>query len=103
VLEYLLVDVIAIVMPLAIGFATVPVIDSVKRASAFIDSQPAAVKQGLTASVAAALTLAARLLETQLPAELALWDATTVDALVSAVFAMAIKHSRKITETKPDA
>lgn len=102
-LESLMVDLIAIVMPLAIGFATVPVIDAAKRASAFIDSQPAAVKQGLTASVAAALTLLARLLETQLPAELALWDATTIDALVSAVFAMAIKHSQKIAETKPDA
>jgi hypothetical protein len=94
----IVVDVVAIVMPLAVGFATVPIIDAAKRASAFIDRQPAAVKQGLTASVAAALTFAARLLEAQIPADMALWDASTVDVLVSSVFAIAIKHSRKLSQ-----
>lgn len=94
----LITDVVSIAMPLAIGFATVPVTDFIKHSLAFLDRQSAPVKQGLTASIAALITLAARLLETTLPADLAVWDASTVDALVSALFAMGIKHSAKITK-----
>lgn len=98
--EQLVADVVSIVMPIVVGFATVPVTDFVKHSLAFIDRQPPAVKQGLTASVAAVITLTARLLETTLPTDLAIWDASTSDALVSALFAMGIKHSRKIKGTE---
>lgn len=94
------VDLVAIVMPLVIGYLTVPITDAIKHATTWMDTQPAAIKQGLAAAVASALTLGARLLETQLPTELALWDATTVDAVVSAVFAMALKHGQHVTQVK---
>ena len=96
-------DAVSIVMPIVVGFLTVPITDAIKHGIKWLDAQPAPVKQGLTAAVAAALTLAARLLETQLPADLALWDASTVDALVSAVFAMAVKHSQKLKAEQPPA
>jgi hypothetical protein len=96
-------DVVSIVMPLVVGYLTVPITDAVKHGVAFIDRQPAAVKQGLTASIAGALTIVARLLETQLPEDLALWDASTADVLVSSVFAMAVKHSRRIKDVAIDA
>lgn len=91
-------DVVSIVMPVVVGFLTVPVTDFVKHSLAFIDRQPAAIKQGLTASVAALITLVARIIETSLPTDLALWDVSTSDALVSALFAMGVKHSMKITK-----
>lgn len=96
-------DVLAIVMPIVVGFLTVPITDTIKHTMAFIDKQPPAVKQGLTAGVAGAITLGARLLETKLPVELHLWDASTADALVSALFAMGIKHSTKIKTVAADA
>lgn len=89
-------DVLAIVLPLLVGYATVPVMDRLKHAVSWIDAQPAAVKQGLVAAIASALTLAARMLQTTLPTDLALWDVTTVDALIAAVVAVAVKQGHQI-------
>lgn len=96
-------DLLSIIMPVVIGFLTVPITDAIKHGVAFIDQQPAAVKQGLTAGVAGAITLVARLLETTLPTDLMLWDASTADALVSALFAMGVKHSTGIKKAGVDA
>lgn len=87
--------ILAIVLPLVVGFATVPVMDAVKRASAFVDKQSPAIKQGLVVAIAAALSLLAKLLETALPTDLASWTPDSVSVLISAIFAMIVKAATK--------
>jgi hypothetical protein len=89
-------DVLSVVLPLVVGYATVPAMDAIKHAVGWIDAQPAAVKQGLVVAIASALTIVARYLQVALPADLVLWDASTIDALVAAVFAVAIKQGQQI-------
>ena len=91
-------DIIAIIMPLAIGFLTMPVMDGIKHTLSFVDKQPASVKQGLVAAIAATITVAARLLETTLPTNLMLWEPETVDTLVAALFAIVLKTAKKMKE-----
>jgi hypothetical protein len=54
-------------------------------------------------AIAGAITLAANRLGVALPTDLALWEPTTIDALVSAVLAMAAKAGDSAKAAKAEA
>jgi hypothetical protein len=87
--------ILAIIIASVVCIATVPLMDAIKKASAFVDAQSAAIKQGLVVAIAAALSLVAKLLETSLPTDLALWTPDSISVLISAVFAMVVKAAAK--------
>jgi len=84
-------DLLTIVGPLLVGVITLVAMDALTRASAWIDRLSPHVKRGVVLAIASAITLLASKLGVVLPTELALWEPSTIDALVSAVLAMAAK------------
>lgn len=90
-----------IATPILVGVITPFVVDALKRASAWLDASPAYVKQAAAIAVAAVATTLGGLLEMgSLPADLAAWDAQTVEALVAGFLAIAIKQHKQLKKAQ---
>jgi hypothetical protein len=93
-----------ILTPIIVGFCTPFVLDAIKRSSAWLDGAPAYVKQGAAVAIAAlATTLGSALQIGSLPADLAQWDAQTVQALVAGFLAIAIKQHAQLKRAQAAA
>jgi hypothetical protein len=90
-LRALLPDLLTILGPLVVGVVTLYAMEWLTQASVWIDTLSPHLKRGVVLAIAGAITLAAARLGVVLPTDLALWEPTTIDALVSAVLAMAAK------------
>lgn len=99
----LLPDLIAILGPLLVAGITYYAVDGLSRASDWIDSLHPHLKRGVVLAIASVITLAASKLAIALPTDLNGWDPTTIDALVSAVLAMATKAGATAKDAKLDA
>lgn len=84
-------DLLTIVGPLIVGVVTLYAMEGLTRASAWIDGLSPHIKRGVVMAIAGLVTLLASRLGVALPTDLALWEPSTVDALVSGVLAMAAK------------
>lgn len=93
-----------ILTPIIVGFLTPFVLDALKRANAWLDTAPAYVKQGAAIAIAALATTLGSWLEVgALPADLAQWDAQTVQALVAGFLAIAIKQHKQLKKAQEAA
>ena len=99
----LLPDLLTIVGPLIIGGVTLYAMEWLTKASAWIDGLSPHLKRGVVLAIAGAITLAASRLGVALPTDLALWEPSTIDALVSAVLAMAAKAGDTAKNAKHEA
>jgi hypothetical protein len=101
----LLPDLLTILGPLLVGVVTLYAMEWLTKASAWIDGLSPHLKRGVVMAIAGAITLAASRLGVALPTDLALWEPSTIDALVSAVLAMAAKagDSAKVAKHAGDA
>jgi NhaP-type Na+/H+ or K+/H+ antiporter len=93
-------DLLTIVGPLLVGVVTLYAMEWLTKASTWIDGLSPHMKRGVVMAIAGAITLAANRLGVALPTDLALWEPTTIDALVSAVLAMAAKAGDSAKEAK---
>ena len=90
-----------ILTPIIVGFLTPFVLDAIKRASGWLDAAPGYVKQAAAIASAAVATTLGGLLEVgTLPADLAAWDAQTVEALVAGFLAIAIKQHKQLRKAQ---
>jgi hypothetical protein len=99
----LLPDLLTILGPLIIGGVTLYSMEWLTKASAWIDGLSPHLKRGVVMAIAGAITLAANRLGVALPTDLALWEPSTIDALVSAVLAMAAKAGDSAKVAKHEA
>jgi hypothetical protein len=99
----LLPDLLTILGPLVVGVATLYVMEWLTRASAWIDGLSPHVKRGVVMAIAGAITLVTNRLGVALPTDLALWEPSTVDALVSGVLAMSAKAGDTAKAAKAEA
>ena len=93
-------DLLTILGPLVVGVVTLYAMEGLTKASAWIDGLSPHIKRGVVMAIAGAITLAANRLGVSLPTDLALWEPTTIDALVSAVLAMAAKAGDTAKDAK---
>jgi hypothetical protein len=96
-------DLLTILGPFIIGGITLYAMEWLTKASAWIDGLSPHLKRGVVMAIAGAITLAANRLGVALPTDLALWEPTTIDALVSAVLAMAAKAGDSAKVAKHEA
>lgn len=90
-----------VLSPILIGVVTPHVLDAIKRVSSTLDAAPAYVKQGAAIAIAAVATALGAVVEMgSLPADLAQWDAKTVEALVAGFLAIAIKQHKQLKKEK---
>jgi hypothetical protein len=101
----LLPELFTILGPLIVGVVTLYAMEWLTKASAWIDGLSPHLKRGVVMALAGAITLAANRLGVALPTDLALWEPTTIDALVSGVLAMAAKagDTARIAKREADA
>ena len=98
-------DLLTILGPLIVGAVTYYATEALTHASRWIDGLSPHIKRGVVMAIAAAITLLASRLGVALPTDLALWEPSTIDALVSGVLAMAAKagDSAKVAKHANDA
>jgi hypothetical protein len=99
----LLPDLLTILGPLLVGAATLSVMDWLTRASAWIDRLSPSLKRGVVMAIAGAITLLTSRLGVALPTDLALWEPSTIDALLSGVLAMSAKAGDTAKVAKAEA
>ena len=99
----LLPDLIAIVGPLLVGALTYYATDWLSAYAAWVNALSPALKRGVVLAIASVVTLLAKLVSVELPTDLAVWDPTTIDALVSGALAMATKAGNTAKAAKHEA
>jgi hypothetical protein len=84
-------DVVAVVTPLVVAVITYYASDWLLAYRHWADRLPADIKRGVVLAVSAIITLMASRLAVALPTDLVAWTPDTIDAVVSAAIAMAMK------------
>ena len=102
-LETLLPDLLTIVGPLLIAAVTYYATEWLTRYAAWVDALSPHLKRGVVLAIASAITLVASRLSVELPTDLARWDPSTIDALVSAILAMSVKAGNTAKAAKAEA
>lgn len=87
--------------PALAGLLTVPILQGIKSVSGFVDRSHAVVKQVAAVVIAFGLTQLGALLGVVLPAELALFDGSSTEALVAAAIAFGVHAGQKARENEP--
>jgi phage-related protein len=87
----ILLAVLALAVPLIIGFIAKPVMSLIKQFMAAVGRLPSIVQQSLVVLIAGAIGLLGNVLQAQLPTDLMLWDAGTVEVLLGAIIAF-LRH-----------
>lgn len=96
-------DLLNILGPLVVAAITYYATDWLLAYRAWSDTLSPALKRGVVLAVASVITLAAKIVSVELPADLALWDPSTIDTLVSAVLAMSVKAGNTAKDAKLEA
>jgi hypothetical protein len=96
-------DLFAILGPLLVGAITYVTTDWITRYAMWVDRLSPPLKRGLVVAIAGVITLVANRLGVALPTDLALWEPSTIDALVSGVLAMAAKAGDTAKQAKATA
>jgi hypothetical protein len=86
--------VLTALLPLLQAFITMPLLDAIKRASGWVDSQSPRVKQLLVFAINAALSAFAAVLGIELPG-LAEWTSVTVTAVLGSSVSLAAHASQQ--------
>jgi hypothetical protein len=93
----------SIVGPLVVAAVTYYAVDGLARWQPWVNSLNPHLKRGVVLAIASAISLVAHYTATTLPTDLELWDPTTIDTLVSAILAMAVKAGETAKVAKSEA
>ena len=96
-------DLLSILSPLIVGVITFYATDALTHAVRWIDALPAHLKRGLAVVIASLLTMGAKWLSIEIPTDLAVWTPDTIDAIVSAGLAMAVKAGNTAKSAKAES
>jgi hypothetical protein len=93
----------SIVGPLVVAGVTYYATDWLARWQPWVNSLNPHLKRGVVLAIASAVSLVAHYTATTLPTDIELWDPTTIDTLVSAILAMAVKAGETAKVAKSEA
>jgi hypothetical protein len=93
----------SIVGPLIVALVTYYATDGLARWQPWVNGLNPHLKRGVVLAIASVISLVAHYTATTLPTDLALWDPTTIDTLVSAILAMAVKAGESAKAAKAEA
>jgi len=96
-------DLVSLLSPLIVGILTFYGTDALAHAVQWIDALPAHLKRGLAVVIASLLTMGAKWLSVEIPTDLAVWSPDTLDAIVSAGLAMAVKAGNTAKSAKKES
>lgn len=98
-----LIDAMQVLGPVLVGLLTYYASEWLLKYRAWSDGLSPHIKRGVVLAIAGLITAAAKALNLELPTDLALWDPTTIDTVLSAGLAMAVKAGDTAKAAKSDA
>lgn len=101
--DMLLSKALDLVLPLIVGLVVPHIVDLLKRASAWLDTAPAQVKQVMAFVIAGGATALAQALGISVPTELAAWDAAFVQTALAGLLGIAMKQNKQLKKLKANA
>lgn len=88
--------ILRLAIPILVGYLIVPVMDAIKNASRWLDSQNSRFKEGVVFVIAALAQALSTIVGVGIPADISQWDSTLVRTVLTWVIALAIKRKSQV-------